>query len=389
MAKADAAPSEADAAPSGADATPSGADAASSEAAADLPLGPLMVDLRGQSLTTDEAGFLLHPAVGAVLLFARNYQSKAPVGALVSELKALRAPPLLVAVDQEGGTVQRLDAGFHRLPAPARIGELYDRDRSRARAAAAAAGQLMAAEAAQTGIDFSFAPVVDCQNPRSSVIGARAFHRDPDAVFELAGAYIPGMRRAGMAATAKHFPGHGGVDADSHRKLPVDSRALSELRQRDILPFARLAARLGGVMTAHIRFPRIDRQVPAYSKLWLRGILRGQLGFDGVLFSDDLSMTGAGGGDMPAKCTAALKAGCDMALVCNDPDGARRAADALGDGCACDQGRLAAMRIDASAGGGPDEIEALAEALAELQLRDMPPSPRPSPTRERGRNQRS
>ncbi|MDD9812156.1 MAG: beta-N-acetylhexosaminidase [Gammaproteobacteria bacterium] len=360
-------------------------------AATQQPLGPLMVDLRGESLTAAEADLLRHPAVGAALLFARNYRSKAQIGELTREIKALRTPPLLLAVDQEGGAVQRLDAGFFPLPAPARLGELYDRDRARARAAATVAGQLMAAEVAQTGIDCSFAPVLDCQNPRSAVIGARAFHRDPAAVAQLAGAFIDGMRRAGMAATLKHFPGHAGVDADSHHRRPVDSRALSAIEKRDLAPFAGLAARAGGVMTAHIQFPRVDHRAPTYSRIWLREILRGRLGFDGMIFSDDLSMAGAadtgnagdsaaGAGDgagnvcsagdgaaadMPARCIAALNAGCDMALVCNDPTGARHAADALGDGYACDQKRLAAMRINASTA-DPNELQRLAAALTEL-----------------------
>ncbi|MDD9822123.1 MAG: beta-N-acetylhexosaminidase [Gammaproteobacteria bacterium] len=340
-----------------------------------------MVDLRGESLSAAEADLLRHPAVGAALLFARNYRSKAQIGELTREIKALRTPPLLLAVDQEGGAVQRLDAGFFPLPAPARLGKLYDRDRERACAAATVAGQLMAAEVAQTGIDCSFAPVLDCQNPRSAVIGARAFHRDPAAVAQLAGAFIDGMRRAGMAATLKHFPGHAGVDADSHHRRPVDSRALSAIEKRDLLPFAGLAARAAGVMTAHIQFPRIDHRAPTYSRFWLREILRRRLGFNGMIFSDDLSMAGAadtgnagdGAGnagdgtaaDMPARCIAALNAGCDMALVCNDPTGARHAADALGDGYACDQKRLAAMRINASAT-DPNELQRLAAALTEL-----------------------
>jgi len=371
-------------------------------AATQQPLGPLMVDLRGESLTAAEADLLRHPAVGAALLFARNYRSKAQIGELTREIKALRTPPLLLAVDQEGGAVQRLDAGFFPLPAPARLGELYDRDRDRARAAATVAGQLMAAEVAQTGIDCSFAPVLDCQNPRSAVIGARAFHRDPAAVAQLAGAFIDGMRRAGMAATLKHFPGHAGVDADSHHRRPVDSRALSAIEKRDLAPFAGLVARAGGVMTAHIQFSRVDHRAPTYSRIWLREILRRRLGFNGMIFSDDLSMAGAadtgnagdgaadagdsasdagdGAGnagdgasdagdgasaDMTARCIAALNAGCDMALVCNDPTGARHAADALGDGYACDQKRLAAMRITASAT-DPNELQRLAAALTEL-----------------------
>lgn len=345
-----------------------GAGDAGAAAAVELPLGALMVDLSGEELTAAEADFLRHPAVGAVLLFARNYKNKAQLIELTRSIKSLRAPALLVAVDQEGGSVQRFGAGFHALPAPARLGEIYDRDRDAGLQSAQEAGRLMAAEVAQVGVDFSFAPVLDLANPQSAVIGARAFHRDPAAVAALAGAFISGMRRAGMAATVKHFPGHAGVDADSHRALPVDARAFADIENRDLAPFAALAARAGGVMTAHIQFPRVDARAPAYSSVWLRDILRRQLGFDGAIFSDDLSMAGAAiaDADTPARCAAALKAGCDMALVCNDPTGARQAAAALANAAPPAQSRLNAMRRDASARIAADEVEKLAMALAEL-----------------------
>jgi len=356
-----------------------------------LPLGPLVVDIDGESLTAPEADFLRHPAVGAVILFARNYRDKAQLGELTRAIKALRAPELLVAVDQEGGSVQRLDSGFCPLPGAADLGARYDRDRDRARKAAAVAGQLMAAEVAGVGVDFSFAPVVDCANPSSKVMAGRAFHRDPAAVVELAGAYIAGMRRAGMAATLKHFPGHGGVAADSHIESPVDARARPDIESRDLAPFAALTARAAGVMTAHIQFPNIDRRAPAYSTVWLREILRARLNFTGAIFSDDLTMAGAGlggdgdrggdgdgggdgdrgdgdsnsdgdDGDMPAKCIKALAAGCDLALVCNAPTGARAAADAIGDKWTPNQARLTAMRPTPAA---PADVERLAAALAE------------------------
>jgi len=336
--------------------------AADTAAAVELPLGPLMVDLAGESLTAAEADFLRHPAVGAVLLFARNYRSKAQLSELVAAIKALRAPKLLVAVDQEGGRVQRLRAEFSALPAPASLGQRYDRDRDAGLRAAAAAGQSMASEVAQVGVDFSFAPVVDLANPQSAVIATRAFHREPGAVAALAGAFITGMNQAGMAATLKHFPGHAGVTADSHHALPVDPRPLAALENRDLMPFAALASRAGGVMTAHIQFPRVDAHAPTYSTVWLREILRARLGFDGVIFSDDLSMAGAtldgdgGGGDMAAKCLTALAAGCDMALVCNNPDGAREAADAVV-GFAPDQARLAGMRFGATSPSPPQSVK--------------------------------
>ncbi len=322
-----------------------------------------MVDLGGETPAAHEMDFLRHPAVGAVLLFARNYRDKAQVRALVAEIKALRSPALLVAVDQEGGRVQRFRDGFHALPAAARIGERYDRDPARGIAMAETAGRLMAAEVLQTGVDFSFAPVLDCRHPRSRVIGDRAFHRDPAAVCKLAGAYITGMNRAGMAATGKHFPGHGGVSADSHHQTPVDTRTFAELEPCDLTPFARLAKRLGGVMTAHVLFERIHEQLPTYAPFWLQGILRKKLNFDGVIFSDDLSMKGAGTGDDPGTRSAtALTAGCDMALICNDPDGAHRAADRLGEGYPCDQDRLLAMRGNV----GGDDADALGRMAEEL-----------------------
>ncbi len=345
---------------------------------AELPLGPLMVDLGGETLTTHESDFLRHPAVGAVILFDRNYRNKAQVRTLTEAIKALRSPALLVAVDQEGGRVQRFREGFHRLPAAARIGELYDRDRAHGIAVAQAVGELMAREVREVGVDFSFAPVLDCQPPRSRprnhVIGARAFHHNPAIICELADAYITGMNRAGMSATGKHFPGHGGVSADSHQQTPVDTRTFAEIEAHDLLPFAGLANRLGGIMTAHVLFERIHEQLPTYALFWLKGILRKKLNFDGVIFSDDLSMKGADTeGDIPSRCVAALTAGCDMTLICNDPDGARRAAEHLADDYPCNQTRLLSMIEKVNTQPDPVMLAQLANELAST-LRQYSPT---------------
>lgn len=332
-----------------------------------IPLGPLMIDLSGQTLSTEERDFLQHPAVGAVILFTRNYRCKAQLRSLVDEIKAVRTPALLVAVDQEGGAVQRFTEGFYKLPAVGRIGQLYDRERVRAVAVAEAAGQLMATEVVQCGIDFSFAPVLDCRYEHSQVIGERAFHREPASICELAGAYIAGMNRAGMVATGKHFPGHGAVTADSHRQLPLDSRNLSELELCDLLPFRYLAKQLGGIMTAHVLFERIHAQLPTYSSFWLQRMLRQKLNFSGVIFSDDLSMKGAGRkDDIPTRSITALIAGCDMVLICNAPDHARRAADKIGQDHPCAQSRLLSMKANANAPPDPTTLAQMAAALAEV-----------------------
>lgn len=311
-----------------------------------LPLGPLMVDVAGAALRAEEAEFLRHPAVGGVILFARNYESKAQVRELVAAIRGVRAPALLVAVDQEGGAVQRFREGFAELPPLGDFGDLYEGAGEDAGARAAvlarveASGGLMAREVLEVGVDVSFAPVLDRRDGGSEVIGARAFHAEAGAICELAEAYARGMKGAGMAAVGKHFPGHGGVRADSHVDLAVDGRGLAEVEAEDLLPYAHLMRRglLGGVMTAHVLFADVDARQPCYSEFWLREVLRGRYGFGGVIFSDDLSMAGAavGGveGDGAAgRCIAALQAGCDMVLVCNDAEGARAAAEGiLGEG---------------------------------------------------------
>jgi beta-N-acetylhexosaminidase len=283
-----------------------------------MSLGPLMIDLAGSELTPEERELLRHPLVGGVILFARNYLNPEQLTALVQAVHAVRTPPLIVAVDQEGGRVQRFREGFSPVPSARRIGHEFDLDARAALALARAVGWLMAAELRAHGVDISFAPCVDLDYGVSEVIGERSFHASADAVAQLAGAWMHGMREAGMAATAKHFPGHGAVVADSHLSLPIDRRPLVDLT-RDLAPYRRLIANgLPAVMVAHILFPAVDPDPSSLSGLWIRDVLRGELRFQGVVFADDLSMKGAAAyGDIVTRARQALAAGCDMLPVCN------------------------------------------------------------------------
>jgi beta-N-acetylhexosaminidase len=288
-----------------------------------MTLGPLMVDVAGLALTDNERVRLRNPLVGGIILFSRNFQDLGQVQELVADIRSVRSPPLLVAVDQEGGRVQRFREGFYPLPPLRWLGRKYDEDNDQGRRLARTCGWLMAAEVLDTGVDFSFAPVVDLDYGASQIIGHRAFHRDPEIVAELASAYILGMHKAGMVSVAKHFPGHGYVAADSHLSLPVDPRTLTELYD-DLLPYGRLIRQgVNGVMVAHVRYPQVDGEVASLSPYWLRTALRGELGFGGVIFSDDLSMQALESeGDMATRARRSLAAGVDMALICNDPDAA-------------------------------------------------------------------
>lgn len=296
-----------------------------------LPLGPVVVDPAGTVLNEDDRRRMLHPATGGVILFARNFENAAQLQALTEEIHALREPHLLIGVDHEGGRVQRFRENFTALPPMRAFGSLWDRDREAGRAAARAAGYVIAAELAAHGLDFSFTPVLDLDYGASAVIGDRALHFDPIAVGALAAALIRGLGDGGMAAVGKHFPGHGYVAADSHVAIPIDDRTLADIQRKDLAPYRQaIAAGLAGVMPAHVVYPRVDRAPAGYSRVWLKDILRGQLGFEGVVFSDDLSMTGASGaGDHAARARAALDAGCDVVLLCNDPEGADRLLQAL------------------------------------------------------------
>ena len=283
-----------------------------------MTLGPLMVDVAGLELTAEDREVLAHPLVGSVILFARNYADPEQLVQLVRQIHAVRNPRLLVAADQEGGRVQRFRASFTALPAPRLIGHQFDVDRNAGLELARQHGWLMAAELLSCGLDISFAPCVDLDYGLSEVIGDRAFHSKGAAVGELAVAYMHGMRDAGMAATAKHFPGHGAVVADSHQALPLDRREFTDLVE-DLTPYRRLIANgLPAVMVAHILFPAVDDKPASLSRRWITGVLRGELEFQGAVFADDLSMAGAASyGDIVARCAQALAAGCDVLPVCN------------------------------------------------------------------------
>jgi len=305
--------------------------------------GRLMLDLAGTALTDDEPALLQQPQVGGVILFARNVESRQQVESLVTEIRSV-APHLLIAVDQEGGRVQRFKEGFTALPPMQLLGDLTLQDRAAGLALARDCGWLMAAEVIACGLDISFAPVLDVDRDTSTIIGNRAFSDQPQLVIDVAGAFIAGMNEAGMAATGKHFPGHGGVVADSHLEAPVDPRSWAELSEHDLLPFAALADQLGGIMPAHITFPAIDPDSVGFSPFWLQQILRDQLGFEGVVFSDDLAMKGADivGGYMQ-KAQRALSAGCDMILVCNDRAGALEVLDFMNEQQIAGSDKIGAM----------------------------------------------
>ena len=289
-----------------------------------LPPGPLMIDIAGTELTELDRQRLCHPLVGGIILFARNYANREQLCALTAEIHALREPPLLIAVDHEGGRVQRFRDGFTRLPPMRLLGQLYDRDPQAALAAARDVGLVLAAELRACGVDYSFTPVLDLDYGPSRVIGDRAFHRDPAVVIALAGALGEGLKAGGMGTCGKHFPGHGYVIPDSHVELPVDDRQLAAM-QEDLEPYRRLP--LDAVMAAHVIYECVDCNTAVFSGKWI-DYLRHDLGFSGVVFTDDLSMAGAGVvGDMLARVQTAWAAGCDMLLVCNAPDAVAQVLD--------------------------------------------------------------
>ena len=295
-----------------------------------MSLGPVMLDIDGLTLSPADRDLLTEPAVGGVVLFSRNFESAAKVASLVADIRALRSPRLLIAVDHEGGRVQRFREGFTRIPAMRRIGHEYDRRRDEGVQAARDAGWLIASELRSVGVDLCFAPCVDLDWGVSEVIGDRAFHRQPDAVADLASAFASGLRSAGMAAVAKHFPGHGAVVADSHLKLPVDRRTYGEILD-DMRPYERLvdSSRIAGVMLAHIIYEQVDAQPAGFSPYWIQRELRKRVGFGGAVFCDDLSMKATRDyGSMADRACLALDAGCDMILVCNDRNAALQAVEA-------------------------------------------------------------
>jgi beta-N-acetylhexosaminidase len=291
-----------------------------------MSLGPLMVDIDGTQLTADDKKKLRHPLVGGVILFTRNYSSLTQLTELTAEIHALRTPPLLIAVDHEGGRVQRFREEFTRLAPMRELGSIWDEHHGQARHLAQQMGYVLAAELRAAGVDFSFTPVLDVDYGQSCVIGDRAFQSDPQAIADLAHSLMSGLKSGGMAAVGKHFPGHGYIEADSHIAMPVDQRLYAEIDMNDLIPFRKMIDfGLSGIMPAHVIYPQVDARPAGFSEVWLKKILRGELGFEGCIFSDDLSMEGAAvAGSVLQRAESALKAGCDMVLVCNDPNAADR-----------------------------------------------------------------
>lgn len=302
---------------------------------------PIVLDIAGRALDADDRRRLQHPLVGGLILFARNWEHRAQLTALTAEIKALR-PDVLVCVDHEGGRVQRFRSdGFTHLPPMRALGELWVNDGKagpgsgamRATDAATACGYVLAAELRACGVDFSFTPVLDLDHGPSGVIGDRAFHRDPRVAALLAKSLMHGLLLAGMASCGKHFPGHGYVAADSHTEVPVDRRSLRQILGDDARPYEWLSTSLASVMPAHVIYPKVDDRPAGFSPRWLQDILRGRLGFTGAIFSDDLSMQGATVAGTPTEAgIAALNAGCDLVLLCNQSLGGGAPLDALIDG---------------------------------------------------------
>ena len=289
-----------------------------------MSLGPVMLDIEGTELTADDKKKLLHPLIGGVILFARNFSSRGQLVQLTTEIHALRTPSLLIAVDHEGGRVQRFREDFTRLPPMRELGRIWDEHPIKARHLAQQTGYVLAAELRAAGVDLSFTPVLDMDHGQSCIIGDRAFHHKPQAITELAHGLMSGLKSAGMTAVGKHFPGHGYIEADSHIEVPVDERTYLDIEKNDLIPFRKMIGfGLAAIMPAHVIYPRVDACPAGFSEIWLKKILRGDLGFEGCIFSDDLSMEGAAiAGNIMQRTKSALSAGCDMVLVCNNPEAA-------------------------------------------------------------------
>lgn len=294
----------------------------------------VMADIDGLELTKEDRLFLLQPEIAGLILFSRNYEGPEQLKKLCASIKTLR-PELLIAVDQEGGRVQRFREGFLRLPAMRRLGEAYVINADEALKQSVSLGWLMAAELIHHGVDISFAPVLDLDFGRSGVIGDRAFAEKPEQVLALSQAFIKGMEKAGMSATAKHFPGHGHVTADSHLELPTDSRSFASLESNDLIPFKQLIenSQLAAIMPAHVVYTDVDAECTAgFSKHWLQDILRQNMGFKGLIYSDDLSMEGAAASGRPSiRAQKAKDAGCNVLLICNKRDAAQEIVDTVRD----------------------------------------------------------
>lgn len=294
-------------------------------------LGSLIIDLAGTRLTPEEAELIAHPIVGGVILFARNYETKAELTELCANIRAATPNPRLIMVDQEGGRVQRFITEFTRLPPLASLGEAYDQNPQTGITATQQHANTMASELLAVGIDLSLAPVLDLNKGVSSIIGNRAFHRNPETAALLAKTYAQAMQAAGMPAVGKHYPGHGSVAPDSHLESPIDERSFNELLNDDLFPFTELIkANIPGIMASHLIFPAVCQKPVAFSHVWLTRILRGQLGYQGTILSDDLSMKGACVvGDSTTRVVESKEAGCDFTLLCNNREGVIHALDHL------------------------------------------------------------
>ncbi len=290
-----------------------------------MSLGPVMLDIEGTQLTEYDRRKLLHPLTGGVILFARNYSNNHQLAELTCEIHALRNPHLLIAVDHEGGRVQRFQKDFTKLPAMRELGKIWNKQSTRARHLANQLGYVLAAELNACGVDFSFTPVLDVDYGQSCVIGDRAFHHDPDVISELAHQLMLGLRKGGMLAIGKHFPGHGYIQTDSHHAISIDHRLYADIELNDLRPFQKMVDYgLAGIMPAHVIYPNIDQNPAGFSSIWLQKILRTEMQFEGCIFSDDLSMRGAADylESITLRAKTALNAGCDMVLVCNNPQAA-------------------------------------------------------------------
>ena len=336
-----------------------------------------MVDIAGTDLTSEDVRVLSHPMIGSVILFSRNYRDLKQVSELTAAIRAIRSPQLLIAVDHEGGRVQRFREGFTRLPAMRLLGRRFDAERREGLNLAHSIGWLMAAELRAVGVDFSFAPCVDLDYGVSEIIGDRALHSDADAVAALGVAYMSGMRDAGMAACAKHFPGHGAVVADSHTDLPVDRRAFVDM-EADLRPY-RLMIRnnVASIMAAHVVYTAIDQLPASLSRRWVTDILRGELGFHGCVFADDLSMAGAAAfGGILERVKLAFAAGCDVLPICNDRQAVQSVLERFGAefGSPASQARLVRMRARGEAGADLGDNRQWLETVADIaSLSATPP----------------
>ncbi len=291
-----------------------------------MSVGFLMVDIEGYELTEEDIEILSNPLVCGVILFSRNFKDKEQLKELTKQIQEVKSPRLVIAVDQEGGRVQRFKEGFTIFPPASEYAELYQKDTEQALKLAFDNGKKLASELLDVGVDFSFTPVLDIDYQNNEVIGDRSFGADPGQVIDLTSAMIDGLADAGMISVGKHFPGHGYVAADSHYELPVDPRTLEQIEQKDLVPFKELAEKIQGVMPAHIVYENIDSMPAGFSDFWIKSVLREQVGFDGVVFSDDISMKATTSyGDISQRVKMALSAGCDMVLICNDRDAVKKA----------------------------------------------------------------